>query len=928
MMSSWGKKKMFRAWNAWNTEVARQAREECESAAVELQRVSRSYIGRVRAIRFLRNRAAKMIQKIVRGHIQRKLVIDLRTNNLRHRSACVLQRAYRGYTGRQLSSSLYQAQHRARSACKIQRCFRRHRDKKFVDVMLQQRVRGQACLKIQCQARRIFATQRALKLREECRRNAAVIKIQSIQRGRLSRQKRHLIRKEHTAVTNIQRQFRGMRVRRNTRAVREHRRYQMLQIKRYKASLRIQSAWRGHSGRYSYHVKLLAIKERKRQEHIFNSRQSIKIQATWRGHCGRTRSRLKRHERAEKLRLASMHNAALRIQLRWRMHRGQLALHMRLRARAALDEEERLAATKIQAAARGQLGRVRFRDLQKKRRKDALYARLHRESAIIIQSAARGKLQRIKYKKQRDGNRSHAAIALRRLVDQNREDAAIRIQCCVRGFLSRQSCKKRLEEHAMAKRNLKIQAQERKAAIVIQCHLRKKRAQLEMRRKKREFQERLKTLAMHEADEEIAKLKQQQAEELAAMRLQLILEKDAAEKEAIRLKKEVEAHAHREKCRQEEDHAKLAQLKMQSILESSSTDAVLKGRQKERDQERRENAAAAEKLRLDAIAQEKLDEEARQVAAAKLSALLEEAERKKTANAEAQRREYEARAAREALRQEDLRKENAVIQIQGFVRHKLSKIRIQRVKAQQRKRLLEISDAEERLRVEAEQQRQLAESQLKALLDEQKADKASAERQLRLERERLEIESERKNRLRDVSARRIQALGHGYLARKKIRALKTKIAEERRIRDEEDAKALERIRQGESEPYETGGKEDEWVEYWDENAQSTYYFNVRTQEASWTRPAQSFEAVSDSYDTAGTTTDYHDDNTSYATYENPYQDNYGFYDEYGEYHYYEYSQPDEAYASPQDNYEWEQHYDENSRSYYYNRNTGETRWAE
>ena len=50
MVSSWGKKKIFRAWNTWNVEVTRQAREERESAAVELQRISRSYIGRVGAM--------------------------------------------------------------------------------------------------------------------------------------------------------------------------------------------------------------------------------------------------------------------------------------------------------------------------------------------------------------------------------------------------------------------------------------------------------------------------------------------------------------------------------------------------------------------------------------------------------------------------------------------------------------------------------------------------------------------------------------------------------------------------------------------------------------------------------------------------------------------------------------------------------------
>jgi hypothetical protein len=39
------------------------------------------------------------------------------------------------------------------------------------------------------------------------------------------------------------------------------------------------------------------------------------------------------------------------------------------------------------------------------------------------------------------------------------------------------------------------------------------------------------------------------------------------------------------------------------------------------------------------------------------------------------------------------------------------------------------------------------------------------------------------------------------------------------------------------------------VEYWDDNAQCYYYFNTRTEEASWTKPGHEYDT--DGYDTSG-----------------------------------------------------------------------------
>ncbi|KAF1328902.1 hypothetical protein FI667_g6418, partial [Globisporangium splendens] len=167
---------------------------------------------------------------------------------------------------------------------------------------------------------------------------------------------------------------------------------------------------------------------------------------------------------------------------------------------------------------------------------------------------------------------------------------------------------------------------------------------------------------------------------------------------------------------------------------------------------------------------------------------------------------------------------------------------------------------------------------------------------------------------RNAAASKIQSLVRGYIGCQRVEVIQDKIEKERETRAkaleatlaEAEAKVAEALSadatsSAEDESSDTG----EWVEYWDENVQASYFYNICTQEASWTRPVSAPSVSSKALEivlTATTpTVDHEEDN--YANYslemvgENGYPgagaggegyaDQYGYYDQCGQYHYYE-----------------------------------------
>ncbi|KAF0749051.1 hypothetical protein AaE_007158, partial [Aphanomyces astaci] len=107
--------------------------------------------------------------------------------------------------------------------------------------------------------------------------------------------------------------------------------------------------------------------------------------------------------------------------------------------------------------------------------------------------------------------------------------------------------------------------------------------------------------------------------------------------------------------------------------------------------------------------------------------------------------------------------------------------------------------------------------------------------------------------------------------------------------------------------------------------QASYYFNIRTQEASWTKPGYTnpteVAAQLLSYSTALTAHDFQQDNYG-ASYSPDKGDDVGYFDAGGHYHYYDTTND----TTPNDG--WAQYKDEQSgAAYYYNHFTGERYWA-
>ena len=201
-----------------------------------------------------------------------------------------------------------------------------------------------------------------------------------------------------------------------------------------------------------------------------------------------------------------------------------------------------------------------------------------------------------------------------------------------------------------------------------------------------------------------------------------------------------------------------------------------------------------------------------------------------------------------------------------------------------------------------------AQERLQALFEKDTADREAMEKQLELEREAREMSRRAIQHTRSLAAKRIQAVGRGYLSRRTARETAAKIEREiaQRALDAQLLSSSSASGNSSSEAGLTIENDDEWVEYWDENAQATYYFNVQTQEASWTRPeispaspTSNYESSDGGYDTAGTVTDQYEDNTGAPTY---HQDEYGYYDEYGQYQYYDDSMTGESYSGYADPY--------------------------
>ncbi|ETV91815.1 hypothetical protein H310_13646 [Aphanomyces invadans] len=924
LMHNWTLKSLGRAWVAWAAGVREQSRNERHASALEIQRLARGFLSRTAVVRHLQHVGAVQFQRVVRGFLGRRRVLRLRRANLEQACASLLQRCFRGYAGRKLGRLLFQTQAEHRAASRIQRAFRSYEQKLFARAVAQTRQQHDAATTIQCAGRRRLAVREAKRRRDSRQREAAVRRIQRVGRGMLGRRRAGRTRQQKAAAIKIQSQFKGTQGRRRAKHVRDEKAIKRLMVRRDRAALKIQSAWRGKNGRYAYHLKLRAKKELEMERQRLRQSSAVRVQALYRGYKCRVFCAHLSAERALRRRQEQQQRAALKIQVAWRGFHGRLAVHMRRQAKAAIDLEEKAAAVKIQSIARGNRARVEAHRLQQRKRREELLWQERQVAATKIQSAVRGKLGRKKAAAKRALYQSSAQEALAKLVKHAKEEAAIRIQCCIRGFLSRQRYRRRLREHKVKLARLELERREANAVIRIQCALRKRKATKLLAQRRVEFQKRIAMLASEKASDEIARLRREQEAELAAMKMQLLMEKDAIEKEAMRLRQEVAARNEAAQFQLAQDQKMIAHEKLTAILEASRTDDALERlrqdeqRAREVEMERARLASAEARERQKAAEATRRQEEDAAMALKQSLSTLDTMKTKELVRKQEQALEKEKEKT--AAQTKTLAQHHAAVKLQGWGRKHLTRRKISRMKREQQAALDALKSEEQRAVLRAKQEKENARLKIKMLLEEEARAQEQEARELELMLKQKELREKQRledKKHKDLAARKIQAAGKGYVARRNLKQMQRQMEFERQKRENALKDAAVEV-----------STEDEWVEYWDENAQASYFFNIRTQEASWTRPGYTnpteVAAQLLSYSTALTAQDYQQDN--YGAYYNAdgYKDDVGYYDDAGQYHYYDGGAGNHSTA----NDGWAQYKDDQSgAAYFYNHFTGERYWA-
>ncbi|GMF14043.1 unnamed protein product [Phytophthora lilii] len=466
-----------------------------------------------------------------------------------------------------------------------------------------------------------------------------------------------------------------------------------------------------------------------------------------------------------------------------------------------------------------------------------------------------------------------------------------------------------------------LRIKQNQAAVVIQCALRRAGARRILLQRRRDFEKRISMMASEKAHDEIERLRQEQEEELLKLKMQLMFQASAANEEAAKLRDELARQREEEEARHKEEAQELARLRLETLMQQREIDT----RVEQDKQKKAEAQRLRERLEMEKQAQQEKEaamrtQENEELAALKMASMLPVRPTSKQEEQEKEERTLQQEA--EHLKQAALAIQNdqARMKIQAVCLKHVARKRLGKLQQAQSAAMASIQDEEQCLRLRAEQQKELALARLKAMMD----DEARAREQEIKELEVQMLERARKEKeriaLRNTSARKIQSQARGYLARQRVKAIQRKIEKEREDRakamqetieaaEAEVAEALIEAGDGEAEAAE-GAEDtnaDEWVEYWDENAQASYFYNIRTQEASWTRPvstpsAKAMEIVMAAtgltgereHDAAAGYIDYAVTNQVDAngypvagTGAESYADEYGYYDQYGQYHYYE-----------------------------------------
>jgi len=939
LFANWKRKKSMAAINSWIRIVHHQRHMENEAGCIEIQRVARGFQGRRVAFHRRRKYAAIDIQRIARGILGRKRFEAMTQNKLEWSAAVCIQGAFRGYQGKKLAKIIAMSHKENKCASRIQASWRGRRDRKRFGDILAQKLKDVAVTKIAKVYRGYVVREYAMSQIQAIAENIAAMIIQTCFRGYFGRtqglelmETRMQLIAEEEASLKIQAAFRGWNTRNKVR-----------QLKLNKAVVLVQKIWRAHKQRNGYRMIKLEKQARERirnhasiilqcffrtttakiilMNRLAAKNAALSIQRIRRGQVGRRTFQNKQQhfidqQRSELLR-RKQNAAALRIQTRWRSHKGRLAYQLKQQAkRQALASHQHSSVTILQARIRGNNDRKRFQELQKAKLDEQELS----NAALTVQSCIRGKMARKKVQ----AKQSEAAAAMQKLrqqeeiatEEQNREAAAIRIQASLRAKHATevvQERKKANEEIHQKSKALEEEQAQTQAALQIQNRIRMVNAKKELQDRKQYLDQQL---AASKDEEEKCAIQAQYKRREAAIKIQSMLR---CRREKAKLQVIKKAQKEQElQLREATDliTKELAAIKIQTLFRTRRDVKKVQGI-KDRLEWEKNNIEEARKQREEKLAKEKQDQE---LAALKMQSVLRG--RKARIEVQARKKKFlhekklKQRQLEERKREDAM--EQAALRIQCAFRTRKAK---QLVRSKQQlhqaklAKLRELGEKEIEIeKLKQEQEQEIAATKMQAIY---RSKAARLQTQAKKKERERDFEQERRRaaeELRYISACRIQSVFRGNRDRKIYEQQRSQMASQKTAKIDSLTSNLN-----------DSDTNSVWVEYWDDASQAYYYFNTVTQEARWTDPRAS---AGNGYETGGAITDYDTDNYD-ATYAQGYYDehgtwNAGYYDEYGSW---VNSEAPHAASLVDPTYSWEQYYDDSYQAaYYYNLTTGETVW--
>ena len=257
--------KIHRHFLDWSERIQNLKEMEEWAAALEIQRVGRGCIGRFNVRNRHRITAAKNIQRIVRGGLDRKQCRKLAYERRLKWAVQVVEAAWKGCKWQRTLKYLLILRKQTRAGEFIQRVFRGHRARNVARARRLKRRQHIGAIKLQCLWRRYEAICMVVDYYSRWKQVEGAITIQARVRGVQGRARARRVRRWYISACTIQRAVRCRIARDKVR----HRRREL-------SALLIQRRWRGYMARKRV-FKLLDAKRKARAEADYALNCIIKI---------------------------------------------------------------------------------------------------------------------------------------------------------------------------------------------------------------------------------------------------------------------------------------------------------------------------------------------------------------------------------------------------------------------------------------------------------------------------------------------------------------------------------------------------------------------------------------------------------------------------------------------------------------------------